>query len=128
MQMTRIVIAALLVCSPAFAADFASRVAEAKQAAATREGAQYDAALGPFIGAAMQACVPPGSADSKNLGSFTLVAYVTAAGALRSVAVEPQTKVSSCFAERFVKSKLPNPPRTTQGKVYPVVVEMKVTP
>lgn len=127
--MNRIAIAALLVvCSPAFATDFASRVAEAKQATATPEGAQYDGALGPFIGAAMQACVPPGSTDPKNLGSFTLVGYVTAAGALHSVAVEPQTKVSSCFVERFRKSTLPNPPRTTQGNIYPIVVEMKVTP
>jgi len=126
--MNRAVIAVLIVCSPVFAGDFDSLVADAKQASTTHEGAQYDSALGPFIGAAMQACIRPGSTDPKNLGSFRLVGYVTATGALHSVAVKPQTKVSYCFAERFGKSKLPNPPSTTEGVGYPVVVEMQVTP
>lgn len=126
--MNRIFISALMFCSPAFASDFASRVDEAKQATKTHEGAQYDVALGPFIGSAMQACIPPGSTNPNNLGSFTLVGYVTATGALQSVIVEPQTKVSSCFAERFESSTLPNPPQINPGKAYPIVVEMKITP
>lgn len=121
-------IAVVLACSPAFAADFASRVAEAKQASATSDGARYDAALGPHIGTAMQSCIPPGSADPTNLGAFTLVGYVTATGALNSIAIEPRTKVSSCFAERFGKSMLPKPPNLGHGGDYPVVVEMQVAP
>jgi hypothetical protein len=123
-----ILLAALLVFSSAVAADFTSRITEAKQASATREGAQYDVALGSYIGAAMQACIPPGSTDPANLGSFTLVGNVTTTGTLESVAVEPQTKVSLCFAEHFSKFILPNPPATTVGNGYPVVVEMRVTP
>ena len=123
-----ILLATVLVCSSALAADFASRITEAKQASATREGAQYDAALVPYIGAAMRACIPPGSTDPANLGSFTLVGDVTGTGTVQSVAVEPQTKVSSCFAEHFSTSILPNPPVATGGNGYPIAVEMRVAP
>jgi hypothetical protein len=123
-----ILIAALLICSSAIAADFKSRITEAKQVNATHEGAQYDAALVPYIGAAMRACIPPGSTDPANLGSFTLVGDVTTTGTLKSVAVEPQTKVSLCFAEHFSKSILPNPPAIAMGNGYPVVVEMLIAP
>ncbi len=126
--MNRILIAALLVSLPAFAADFASRVAEAKRASATKEGAQYEAALESNIVAAIQSCIPLGSTDPANLGSFTLVGDVTANGALKSVAFEPETRVSTCFASRFSKALLPNPPKTNQAAGYPIVIEFKVVP
>jgi hypothetical protein len=126
--MQRTILAALLICLPAFAADFASRITRAKQASATHEGAQYDAALGSYIGAAMQACILPGSTDPANLGSFTLVGDVTTTGALKSVVVEPRTKISSCFAKHFSNFIFQKPPVTAVGNDYPIVVELRVTP
>ena len=128
MRINCIFIAASLAFSPAWAGDFALRVAEAKKATATHEGAQYDADLGPFIGAAIQACISPGSTATENLGSFVLVGYVTATGALTSVAVVPQTKVSSCFVEHFGQPALPTPPAAAVGKGFPIVVEVRVSP
>lgn len=127
MKRTLIVVSLLLAPTMAFATTFASREAAAKHAKATSVGAQYDAALGPYIGAAMRACVPPGSSVSANLVSFALVAYVTSAGKLVSVAVKPRTKVSSCFAEYFAKSVLSKPPATSLSSGYPISVEMRVT-
>jgi hypothetical protein len=124
----RLVIIALFVCSPAIASDFSSRVVAAKQAAMSTAGTQYDAALGPHIAAAMQSCIPPGSTDSANLGSFRLVGYVASSGALMAVEFQPQTKVSACFAGRFRNAVLPAPPRHASPEGYPIVVEMQVTP
>ena len=126
--MKRAVIVTLFICSSAIAGDFASRVTEAKQVISTPVGAQYDSALIPLIGIAIRACVPPNSTDTTNLGSFTLVSYVTATGTLSDVAIEPKTKVSSCFAERFSQQTFPTPPNATSSKGYPIVVEMKITP
>ncbi len=127
MKRTIIVVSLLLTSTVVSAATFASREAAAKHARSTPVGAQYDAALGPHIGTAMRACVPPGSSASANLGSFALIAYVTPAGTLVSVAVEPRTKVSSCFAKYFAKSVLSKPPATSLSSGYPISVEMRVT-
>ena len=86
---------------PAIADNFAARVAEAKQAASSSDGARFDAALAPHIKAALEACIPPGSTDPSNLGAFSLVAYVSRDGVPNDVQVDPRTKVSTCFAERF---------------------------
>lgn len=65
---------------------------------------------------------------SGELGSFTLVGDVTASGALKAVAFEQQTKVSTCFANQFGKTLLPKPPRMDRDAGFPIVVAMKVAP
>jgi len=113
---------------PAIADNFAARVAEAKQAASSSDGARFDAALAPHIKAALEACIPPGSTDPSNLGAFSLVAYVSRDGVPNDVQVDPRTKVSTCFAERFSRSHLPVPPTHKSANGYPVLVEMRVNP
>ena len=113
---------------PAIADNFAARVAEAKQAASSSDGARFDAALAPHIKAALEACIPPGSTDPSNLGAFSLVAYVSRDGVPNDVQVDPRTKVSTCFAERFSRSHLPVPPTHKSANGYPVLVEIRVNP
>jgi len=72
----------LLLTAQVHAGDFGSRVAEAKVASATPEGKEYEKAIGPYIGSAMQACIPVGSKEPANLGSFGMVGRVTAHGKL----------------------------------------------
>jgi len=127
-QMKRLLVVAHLAVLPAIADDLSGRVAEAKRAASSNEGAKFDAALGPHIGVAMRACAPPGSTDAANLGTFWLAADVTAEGVARNIAVDPRTKVSSCFADHFARARLPAPPRYDLAKDYPIAVEMRVEP
>jgi hypothetical protein len=61
-------------------------------------------------------------ADPTNLGFFTFVSDVTDAGTLNSIAVEPRTKVSTCFAAYFGNFVLPKPPSNN----YPIVVEVQI--
>jgi hypothetical protein len=123
---------ALVIASFAFvtacAGSLSSRIDEAKRATSTNAGAIYDESLGPYIRAAIQACLPPGSSAPENLGSFVLVGYVMASGQVADVAVEPETMVSSCFSEEFGKNGLPIPPDTDLPQGYPVLVEMRVEP
>jgi hypothetical protein len=126
--MKHLLVVAYLIAWPASADDFAARVADAKRASSSSEGAKYDASLGPHIGAAIRACIPPGSNDPANLGSFSLVGRVTATGALKDIEVEPRTKVSLCFADRFGRSQLQSPPGNVGSAGYPVLVEMRINP
>ncbi|MFC7301083.1 hypothetical protein [Cognatiluteimonas weifangensis] len=122
-----VAILAIFSCS-ASAADFSARVAQGNEAIATPEGKIYDASLAPAIQAAMVACVPPGSASIGKLGKFILVGYANASGHIFSVAVNPATTVSRCFADKFGSTVLPPPPSTSRwGGAYPVTVEMTVT-
>ena len=127
--MKHILIVCLCLSTPAFAEDFASRVAEAKRASSTAQGRKYDHALGPAIGAAIRACVPPGSTSDANFGDFVLVGYVARSGAISSVEVMPKTEVSVCFGAQFEQARLPPPPAygdSPQG--FPIVVEMSIRP
>ena len=113
----------------AWAADFAARVAEAKTAAATPDGKEYETSTYPAIQAAMLTCIPPGTTNPENLGKFTLVTYVTKSGMLSAVEVQPNTKVSQCFSELFAKCQLPTPPSALTNELgYPLEVTMSIAP
>jgi hypothetical protein len=122
-------IAWLWLSTSALADSFADRVAEAKKASATPQGTKYDQALGPAIGAAMRACVPPGATSTENLGEFVLVGYVDRTGMVSSVEVQPKTKVSLCFATQFQHAHLTPPPEYAASAAgFPIAVEMSVRP
>ncbi len=107
---------------------FASRVADAKHASATHQGAMYDASIGALVAPAMEVCTPPDLARVSNVGVFVVVGYVTASGALVEVEVQPRTELSSCFAESFSKSVLPRPPTSAHPRGYPIAVNIRVAP
>lgn len=95
------------------AAQFADREKVGLAALATPEGKKYEASWGDVVGPTFKACVPTGSAASGgDLGKFVLIANVSNSGTVSDVDVRPSTRVSRCFAEHFVASKLPRPPAT----------------
>jgi hypothetical protein len=129
----RYAIAASLIAASAqaHAQDFAGRLAAAKAAAATSDGASYDAALRPYIGKAIRTCIPPGTTNPANLGSFTLVADVDSEGRIQSPSVVPSSNVAKCFQATFILSTVPAPPSSRgaiAASLYPIAVEMKVGP
>lgn len=127
--MRKIAVILTFISSSVMAGDFSARVSAGNKAIHTPEGKAYDATLAPAIQSAMLACAPPGSPPNESSGKFVLVGYADASGHLSSVAVEPITNVSRCFAERFGASQLPVPPSSDRwGNAYPVTVEMTVTP
>ncbi len=91
--------------------------------------AAFEKALYSHFGAAMRACIVPGTTTEANLGAFTLVGKVSPKGRLVRPEVDPDTAVSRCFAEQLSNIQLPIPP--TEGATpegFPVQVEMQVTP
>ena len=119
----------MLFTTQVLAANFGSRVAEAKVAAATPEGRKFEKAIGPYIGSAMQACIPVGSKEPVNLGSFGIVGRVTAHGRLVDVETNPLSNVSRCFAEKLQELTLPTPPESgTQGSPFPIEISIQVVP
>ena len=127
--MKRILLACVLFSTAALADNFADRVAEARKASSTPEGKKYDQLLVPAIGAAMRACVPPGSTSPANLGKFTLIGYVASSGAVSLIEVQPKTEVSVCFAAQFEQARFASPPKSGQSKVgFPIAVEMSLVP
>lgn len=120
-------LAILLLAAAAVAGDFDHRVAEAQRASATSEGQSYDASLGPPADGAIRACVPPGTAAEADFGRFALVGYVSAAGLVSDVAVQPSTRVSECFAAQFRQLTLPAPPASLAlPSGVPIAIEMSV--
>ena len=127
--MKRLLLLLLSLAGQAGAADFAARVAEAKAAAASLEGAKYDQSLWPYFGTAIRTCVPPGSSAESNVGDFVLVANISSNGKLEFVDVEPVTVISTCFAAQLEKTQLPVPPKYTQSvQDYPMHMEMRIKP
>ncbi|GAB6197046.1 hypothetical protein [Lysobacter xanthus] len=116
----------LLLVAPAVAAPgFASRLATAKAAVATRQGFIYDTAMVPAIHHAVVPCVPKGT-DPGRGGEFVLVADVDATGHLSAVDVRPQTPFARCFARTFGATVLQPPPPRSGG--WPIAVEMETRP
>jgi hypothetical protein len=113
----------------AHASDFAARVKAGKQAVASPEGQQYERSLGAVMKSILTTCIPKGSTDPANLGTFTFVADVSVAGLVSSVEVDPSTAVSQCFALHFGRAHLPKPPTSLmKGEILPVADDIEVTP
>src|SRR6266478_2114449 len=122
-------LALLLLPAVATGVDFAAREKAGKDALASAEGQKYEASWGEVIGAVLRSCVSPGSTSPANLGKFTFVADVDAAGGVSSVDVSPSTEVSRCFAKRFGASRLPPPPSSSRpGAPFPVSDIISVVP
>ena len=125
LEPVRILVTVLTVwCASAFAGDISARIAESKAAEASPEGREFTRSLWPVYGTAMRNCVPPGSNDPANLGAFVLVGRMSRDGRLTDVEVQPETKISRCFAAQLYQAHFPSPPKSD----YPVHIEMKVTP
>jgi len=120
---------ALSLAANASAKDFSERVAEARAAASTPAGAEYERSLGAQYGDVMRTCIPPGSSSKADVGAFSLVGYVSASGELSDVVVEPVTPASQCFASHLRTMPLPPPPSASAATTgYPIQVQMKVVP
>jgi hypothetical protein len=108
-------------------ADFEARRAEAQRLEKSTEGAAYVREYMSVVGSAMRSCVPPGSSDPANLGTFSLVADILGNGQPYAVEVKPKTSIASCFEGKIVRATFPTPP-TNGGKNYVVVIDMSITP
>jgi|GEM_PF-2229386 len=108
-------------------ADFEARRAEAQRLEASPEGAAYVREYSYLVTPAMRGCVPPGSADPTNLGTFTVVADVLGNGQLYAVDVKPKTRIATCFSAQLGHATFPTPP-ANGGKNYVVVIDMSITP
>jgi hypothetical protein len=111
------------------AADFAARAAAGKKNLASPEGQRYEQSWGEVMGNVLHTCIPIGSTNPANLGKFTFVADVSAAGEVSSVDVEPRTAVSRCFAEQFGRSRLTRPPFPLKdGALLSIADDIEVGP
>lgn len=109
----------------AFGDEFSDRIQRGKVALQSPEGMAYEKLLGATIGSILRECIPPGL--SHWTGKFSLVAYVSASGAVSEVEVQPSTPVSRCFAEGISKATLPIPPPAPYGaKLFPITIEMRI--
>jgi hypothetical protein len=120
----------LLLAGLAHAGDLTARIKAGKSALAGVEGQRYEATWGAAIGAAITACVPPGSTSPGNLGKFTFVGDVSSTGLVSSVEVQPSTAISRCFAQHFSDAKLPPPPPVLLNSrpALPIADEIEVRP
>ncbi len=112
--------------SPAQATDFVSRLQAAKQASKSAQGAAYDASLSPYIKAAMQACIKQGLLAKGEQENFSLVANVSASGALQAAQVMPVSPLANCFAAQLGKTGLPRPPGAVGVDGYPVYAVLQL--
>jgi hypothetical protein len=128
--MNRLIVAcvAILGAASATATDFAARVAAAKLAEQSQEGGEFLRVLGPAYGAAMRACILPGTSSPDNLGKFELVADVAADGRILNTDFRPATRVSRCFARELAAQSLAPPPKFRSLSTYPVYIAMEVAP
>ena len=111
----------------ALANDFESRVIAAANAKATPQGTQYHESMRPAISAAIGTCVPPDTTAPSSAGNFTLVGYVSRAGKIFLVDVQPKTAVAMCFAAQLVKMHLTSPPPPPASQAgFPIAVKMSV--
>lgn len=127
--MKAMMVVTLLLGAQLAIADVPTRAAAAKAVHANPEARNYNfAATGPVIGAAMQACAPPGTALRPEDAAFTLVADVSAQGKATDIAVEPAGSIASCVATKLQQARLPAPPAGFTGdKGFPLLIEMKLT-
>ncbi|PHS19829.1 MAG: hypothetical protein COA86_03460 [Kangiella sp.] len=127
--MKYIIVALVFLATSTLAADFSSRVNEGNELALTMSGKQYDQKLGPFIGDIMRLCIPPGSTNSTNLGTFSLVAIVSNQGASSGIEVKPFNSISKCFSKKITRVKLPTPPEQNSLLMgYPITITVTVKP
>ena len=117
-----LVMAGLFLLVGASPASFDSRLESGRQAISTEQGKAYDASLGPTIGQALRACVPPGSPS--RIGKFALVGTVASSGAVSAIEVRPVTSASRCFAKQISAASLPAPPFSP----FPLVIEISIIP
>lgn len=119
-----------LVASNACAADsFDHRVAVAKKLEDAPEGQAYDdvlyGAIGNYIQKAMVECFPNGV--DRDTNRFTLVADILANGTATRVEVRPDTKMSSCFRDKFAGAPFPSLPAYAGSNGLPIFIDMKIT-
>ena len=116
-------------CGRAAPGPFQQRIGAADFMQKTPQGAAYAQGFTPLVQAAIQSCIPPGTAPPNSLGKFIFVANVTKAGEMSAGDVQPRTTVATCFAAHFVQNHLPPPPLPANAPVdYPIVVELNVMP
>jgi len=80
---------------------FAARAAAGKKALASPEGQRYEQSWGEVMGNVLHACIPIGSSNPANLGRFTFVANISAAGEVFSVEVEPTNRGIAVLCRAF---------------------------
>lgn len=105
MNRVAVACAAIFVAASATAADFAARVAAAKLAEQSQEGGEFLQVLGPAYGAAVRACILPGTSSPDNLGKFELVADVAADGRVLNADFRLATQVSRRFAREWPRNR-----------------------
>lgn len=112
-----LVAAALTGCT-----SLADRYAAGNAALSTDEGAVYFVVLAPRLQAALNGCIPPGTAGASPV--LLIVADVDADGAARNLAVEPDSPGSECVREELSRRSLPRPPAVAAGQTYPIGIRI----
>lgn len=125
----------LITAAPAHADDaFAARVSRGKSAETAAGGPAYQKALWSALTDPMTVSLKTCIAHNApaNTSPFTLVADVQSSGRPSHVAVEPATPVAKCLAGWFATLTLPAPPPAppplTQGAIYPIEIDVSITP
>jgi len=121
----------LVVSSGALAGDsFGDRVKRAKLVEASADGRAYQQLMWEEVGehtaTVMQQCFPKGT--KADTASFVLVANVLPSHALAGVEVQPETRMSRCFADAFSRASFPQPPPSFSEDGIPIVIEIRITP
>jgi hypothetical protein len=125
-------IALQLVAVPYANADdaFAARVTLGKSIETGPTGPAYQKALwgkltDPMT-VALKGCLAHNApADTT---PFTLVADVRPDGQPSHVAVQPATPVANCLANWFTSTLLPAPPPLAHAAIYPIEIDVSITP
>jgi hypothetical protein len=112
-----------------FAVDsFDQRAEIAKKLEDTEQGQAYEKVLmgatGDYVAEAMHQCFPKDMKADTN--RFVIVADLQANHSLTRIELRPQTKMTRCFAEKFVKAPFPDPPSYAGIGGLPIVFDMKI--
>ena len=115
-------IIAIALSSTSQAADFDSRLADARAAFNTDDGWNYSMQRNSVVVNAIWACYPPESAAQQPRKNYTMVGYISQAGVLTDIKFdEPKDFYSKCLARNLVKSKWPLPPKGNwSAKGFPI--------
>lgn len=106
--------AALAGCAP----GLAERYGAGNRALSSGAGPVYFVVLAPVLHAALNRCIPPGTAGAAP--TLVVVADVDAAGTATNVGVEPDSPGSDCLRRELRNTRLPKPPLSAGAASFPI--------
>jgi hypothetical protein len=108
----------LTLALPACGPSLATRYEEGNRALSWGEGAMYFVVISPVLQAALNECIPAGTANASPV--LVLVADVDAHGMAQGLDVEPESAGTDCLAQRLRDKPLPKPPLAEGKTSFPI--------